>query len=248
VSAIATFNGLNAVNSAGSGKHGPATPAIAMSDGPAPRGYPALAGHPVAVIIFAVVANKQANVFNLTVPELRRIFRGTITNWQQVGGANLPVRIVARIAGSGTRRTFGQKVLGRGEPSFSSYNCMDKNAVPGSPVDRCEVADTETLLQRVSDIPGAIGYAETSDAAAYPGVESLKLGGWDPDIGAVQRGAYPYWTDEYLYTNGSPAHGTLAATFLAYLNSDAARDILRSHDYTPCADRHQSLMNTLCRG
>lgn len=53
-----------------------------MSDGPAPVGYPALAGHPVAVIIFAVVVNKQADVFNLTAGQLRGIYSGAITNWR----------------------------------------------------------------------------------------------------------------------------------------------------------------------
>ena len=55
-----------------------------------------------------------------------------------------------------------------------------------------------------------------------------ETGGWDPDIGAVERGAYPFWTVEFLYPYGSPAPGTLAAAFLTYMNSDTARDILRS--------------------
>jgi phosphate transport system substrate-binding protein len=244
VSAIATFNGLNAVNSTGSGK--PAQ--IAMSDGPAPVGYPALAGHPIAVIIFAVVVSKQAGVFNLTVGQLRGIYSGTITNWRQVGGANLPVRIVSRTSDSGTRRAFDQKVLGGNEPAFSSYDCMSKDAVPSSPVIRCEVANTTTLLQRVNAIPGAIGYAQVSSAEAYANVGTVKIGGWDPDIGAVSRGDYPFWTVEYLYTYGSPAAGTATAAFLNYVNSEAARDILRSDGYTPCVDRNQSLLDTLCRG
>jgi phosphate transport system substrate-binding protein len=75
---------------------------------------------------------------------------------------------------------------------------------------------------------------------------SVKLNGWDPQIGAVERGAYPYWTVEYLYTYGSPATGTLASSFLNYLNSPAAKDTLRSADYTPCVDRQVSLLSTLC--
>ena len=55
-----------------------------------------------------------------------------------------------------------------------------------------EVADTGTLLTRVNDIPGAIGYAQISDAATHPDVETIKLNGWDPTIGAVQQGAYPF--------------------------------------------------------
>ena len=56
VTAISTFNGLNALNNAGSSRA--ATTQLAMSGGPAPGGYPALAGQPVAVIIFAIVVNK----------------------------------------------------------------------------------------------------------------------------------------------------------------------------------------------
>lgn len=246
VAAIATFNGLNAVNSSGTEKDGPAAAQIAMSDGPAPTGYPALVGHPIAVIIFGMVLNKDTGVFNLTTQEVRDIFLGTITNWRQVGGANLPIRIVARTTGSGTRATFDRKVLGRAEPPFSSYNCLSKDAVLNSPVIRCEVSDTSTLLARVNDIPGAIGYAQISDAATHPNVETIKLNGSDPTIGAVQQGAYPYWTVEYLYTYGNPAASALTTSFLNFLNTGTAKDILRSQDYTPCVDRGESLIGTLC--
>jgi phosphate transport system substrate-binding protein len=77
-------------------------------------------------------------------------------------------------------------------------------------------------------------------------VESIKLNGWDPQIGAVERGAYPYWTVEYLYTYGSPTPGTLASSFLNYLNTAVAKDALRSADYTPCVDGQVSLLSTLC--
>ena len=219
-----------------------------MSDGPAPGGYPALAGHPVAVIIFAIVVNKQAGVFNLTTAQLRGMFAGTITNWKQVGGADLPVRLVGRTSESGTRRAFDTKVLGgRDEPQFSSYDCISKNAVRNSPVVRCEVPDTGTLLHRINTIPGTLGYAQISDAATYPDVERVKLDGADPDIGAVESGGYPFWTVEYLYTYGPAVPRSLTAAFLSYVNTDTSRDILRSAAYTPCFDRQQTLPATLCR-
>jgi ABC-type phosphate transport system substrate-binding protein len=182
----------------------------------------------VAVIIFAVVVNKQAGVFNLTTAQLREMFAGTITNWKQVGGADLPVRLVGRTSESGTRRAFDTKVLGgRDEPQFSSYDCVSKNAVPSSPVVRCEVPDTGTLLKRINAIPGTIGYAQISDAASYPNLERVKL--------------------EYLYTYGPAAPKSLAAAFLSYVNTDTSRDILRGGAYTPCVDRDQRLPVTLCR-
>lgn len=250
VSAIATFNGLNAVAAEGEqGRSSPADPPggqMAMSDGQAPAGYPTLKGNPVAVIVFAVVLNKGIGIYNLTAVQLRDIWLGTVTNWKQLGGSDLPIRIVARTTASGTRRAFDDYILGRAEPPFSSYNCVTKNAVLSSPVTRCEVTDTGTLLERVNSIPGAIGYAQISDASAYPNISVIKINGGDPTIGDVKTGAYPYWTVEYLYTEGTPAAGSLAADFLGYMKSVTASDILREADYTPCVDRGQSLTSTLC--
>lgn len=76
VDAISTFNGLNALNSAGT------VTSAKRQPGPAPSGYAGLVGHPVGVIIFGVVVSKQTDVFNLTVAQLRGIFLGTITNWR----------------------------------------------------------------------------------------------------------------------------------------------------------------------
>ena len=184
VSATSSVSGLNALVAtgsllaAGSRRDRPGVVQIAMSDGRMPDGYQGLVGHPIGVIIFSVVINRQAGVFNLTVGQLRSVFTGAITNWQQVGGADLPVRVVARTAGPGTRRTFDAKVLGSpSEPAVSSFDCVSKNAVPDSPMTRCEVPDTATLLQRVNAIPGAIGYAQVADAAPYANVASVKIGG-----------------------------------------------------------------------
>ena len=250
VSANATFNGLNALAAQdGAGKTSAADPRaeqMAMSDGQAPGGYPTLKGNPVAVILFAVVVNKDTGIYNLTTAQLRNIWLGKVTDWKQLDGANLPIRIVARTTASGTRRAFDDYILGTAEPPFSSYNCLSKNAVPDSPVTRCEVTDTGTLLQRVNSIPGAIGYAQISDASTYPNVSAIKINGGDPTIGEVKTGAYSYWTVEYLYTAGVSAQGKLAADFLDYMKSVTASDILRSSDYTPCVDRGQSLMSTLC--
>jgi ABC-type phosphate transport system substrate-binding protein len=245
VSAIATFNGLNAVADSRPGANDPGPEQMAMSDGPAPNGYPSLTGDPVAVILFGVVVNKGINIYNLSTGQLRDIWLGKYTTWKQLGGPDWPIRIVARTTASGTRRAFDQFVLGQAEPPFSSYNCSTKNAVPTAAVIRCEVTDTGTLLQRVNSIQGAIGYAQVSDAGTYPDISTVKIDGADSTIGEVKARAYPYWTVEYLYTDGVPAAGSLAAGFLEYTKSVNASYTLLSNDYTPCIDRGQLL--SLCQ-
>lgn len=252
VQADGTFNGLNELNGAGGRGPQAAASQIAMSDGPAPSGYPALIAHPVGVIVFTLVVNKHTGVFRLSTRQLREIFRGTVTNWHQLGGADLPVSIISRDPESGTRRAFDQQVLGGPEPAFSSYDCVHKNADPGAAVLRCEEPGTAQLLQDVARVPGAIGYAESSDVAqdASPQVQRAELDGLSADIGVVGTGPgrYHFWTVEELYTYGSPPPGSLAAGFLNYLlDSYAGKDILRGRGYIPCADPGAgTLVRPLC--
>lgn len=219
---------------------------IAMSDGPAPPGYRGLVGHPVAVIIFAVVVNKRTGVFNLTTAQLRAIFSGHITNWRQVGGSDLPISIVARTSTSGTRRAFETHVLGGPEAAASSYDCVHKNRLASSSVILCEKNDTPTLLQLVNTIPGAIGYAQISDAESYANVEHVNINTAGADIADVKAGIYPYWTVEYLYTYGHPAAGSLTAAFLAYMSTDVAKNILLNGAYTPCQQAASATVAKLC--
>jgi ABC-type phosphate transport system substrate-binding protein len=247
VVADGTFAGLQTL--AGAGTQAAASQ-VAISDGPAPSGYPALLPHPVGVIVFTVVVNKQTGVFRLTTHELREIYQGAITNWRQLGGADLPIRIVSRDAESGTRRAFDQKVLGGPELNFSSYDCVHKNADPSSPVVSCQEPSTTTLLRNVAAIPGAIGYAETSDVDQFgnANIQSVEIDGLGADIGAVGNGPghYHFWTVEYLYSYGTPPGGSLAAAFIHYMNSYAAKDILRSEGYIPCSDQGLSQAVASC--
>jgi ABC-type phosphate transport system substrate-binding protein len=203
------------------------------------------------VIVFTVVVNRATHVYNLTSAQVGEIFSGAITNWRQLGGADLPIDIVSRDSGSGTRRAFDRYVLdGAAEPEPSSFDCTDKDAVPSARITLCQEPATSSLLDEVARIPGAIGYAETSDVAASTAgtVQPVQLDGIADALGDVgtRPGNYHFWTVEYLYTYGSPADGSLGAQFLTYMGSFAAKDALRSSGYTPCDDGKQDLMATLC--
>ncbi|HLI38533.1 MAG TPA: substrate-binding domain-containing protein [Streptosporangiaceae bacterium] len=232
------------------GKQGRAAGEVAMSDGPAPTGgeYGRLAGTPVGVIVFTLVVNKQVGIYNLNSAQVRDIFDGAVTNWRQLGGPNLPVRIVSRVFGSGTRRAFDAYVLGGNEPSPSSYDCLTKYTQ--SPVILCDVESTGALLHEVAGDPGAIGYAETGDVQNYQGggARQVALDGLSATFGNIGRGehSYPFWTVEYYYTYGKPTG--LAAAFLGYLSSSAAKDSLRANGYMPCQDGGQGYSQSFCAG
>jgi ABC-type phosphate transport system substrate-binding protein len=232
-----------------SGPQGAAS-AIAMSDGPAPPDFTgtALHGAPVAVIPFEMVVNPNVPVRNLTVADIRNIWAGRITNWDQVAGLDLPIRIISWNPGSGTRATFEDKVLGASESPMSSTDCLHKDRDPSSPATRCELPTTQDILTTVGRIPGAISYAEFGQAERYPTEATpVTLNGLSPNIHAMQlsRG-YPFWAIEYLYTYGNPSYQAPASGFLRYMSTPTAKDALRTAGFTPCYDQGQSLPD-ICR-
>ena len=195
-------NGVTALSGTGQTNPEAAETMIAMSDGPAPPDYPALISSPVGLIIFTLVVNSRTGVFKLTTAQLRQIFSGTISNWQQLDGPNLPISIISRYPGSGSRTAFDNKILGGSEPQVSSYDCIHKNAVSASPVILCEQPTTSNLLQTVAAVPGAIGYAETGDIANFAGgaIEPVELDGLSGNPGSIGTSpdSYHFWTIEYL--------------------------------------------------
>jgi ABC-type phosphate transport system substrate-binding protein len=241
-----SVSGLNALISSGPAQAGSQ---IAMSDGPAPAGshYASLSGTAVGVISFAVVVNRNTGVYNLTSREISQIFSGAITSWSQIpGGVDLPVSIVSRDPGSGTRRAFDQYVLGGStEPGASSFDCTDKDLTKNAKVTLCEEPSTGALLQEVAQVPGAIGYAETSAADVYPGhaVQTVELNGVQDAFGQLgtRPGSYQFWTVEYLYTYGSPPAKSLAGAFLGYLGNGTVKNLLSGQEITPCAGRQQGI-------
>lgn len=99
----------------------------------------------VAVSVFALVVNDKVSVKNLSTGDIRRIYRGGITNWKQLGGPALPVLLVSRDANSGTREVFQRRVLLRNEPANSSRDCESKDDGEAK-VLRYELDSTEQVL------------------------------------------------------------------------------------------------------
>ncbi|MGH3247996.1 MAG: substrate-binding domain-containing protein, partial [Trebonia sp.] len=243
-----SLNGLAGLAAAGRG--GKASGVIAMSDGPAPTGpaYAGIAGQAAAVIIFTMAVNADAGVYNLTTGQVRQIFDGQITNWRTIThGASLPVRIISREPGSGTRETFDKYVLGGAAEQAGTKSACNGQSLPSAPVIWCTDSTTK-LLQVVADIPGAIGYAQAGDVTAYTGggITAVSLDGLSGRFGDIGRnaGTYPFWTAEYLYTYGKPS--PLASAFIARLASPSGISDLTAAGYAPCPEGGSSRAAALC--
>ncbi len=92
----------------------------------------------------AIITDTNNPLKKLSLPELVKIFSGEVTNWSQLGGQNLPVKIYARDENSGTWDSFKSMVL---EPAKAS---LAATAI--------RVESSSELSDTVAQELGAIGF------------------------------------------------------------------------------------------
>ncbi|WP_308646408.1 PstS family phosphate ABC transporter substrate-binding protein [Nocardia farcinica] len=210
---------------------GPDAGLIAIGDGPKGPGYPALRERALALAVYGVFVHRDLGITDLTVAQVRDLYQGRITNWRTLGGPDLPVVLIDRTPGSGSRVIFEQALLGGEQPPRPHRSCTAIKDTAGT---YCDVPVTEDMHQAVAEIPGAIGYGELAEARRA-GMAVLTLDGVAPDRAAAIAGRYPFRGVEYAYTHGDPPAGSPAASFLHYLTAGLGTEVLRAHGNEPCA-------------
>jgi phosphate transport system substrate-binding protein len=131
VDANGSNEGVRELAEAGDAKN-PSPALLALSDGPKPASFTQLREDRVAIAAFALVVNDKADVKSLTTDQIRGIYRGDVVNWKELGGPDLPIRLVSRDANSGTRDLLRRRILdGQGKPAFTSRDCENKNSPAG---------------------------------------------------------------------------------------------------------------------
>lgn len=116
---------------------------------------------PVAIDAIAVAVNPNLNIPGLTLAQLKDIYIGKISNWQAVGGPNVPiVPYTRRMEDSGTVEFFHDNVLA-GE-NFSA----NVQFIP----------TTTQALREVGKSLGSIYYASATEVVPQCGIKPLPLG------------------------------------------------------------------------
>ncbi|MDD3857104.1 MAG: phosphate ABC transporter substrate-binding protein [Methanoculleus sp.] len=178
--------------------------------------YPDLVKHHIADDAILLIVNSQNNVESLTLDEVRGIYNGTYTNWNQVGGSNQQIVVIGRDSASGTREFFSEFVMD-GEDFIRTQEEFNSNG---------------GIQQKVSQTPGAFGYV---GLGYTQGVKPLALDvdGTDvePTLQNITDGTYPISRPLYMLTNGQPEG--LAQRYLEFIMSAEGQEIVASEDYIP---------------
>jgi len=170
--------------------------------------------HIVAVDSLVVIVHPENEVTSITIEQLRGIYSGEISNWSELGGADLPIKVFDRQESSGTRNVFMNAVFG------------DES---GESVEQIGVVaeDNNTMAAQVYAEPasiGFVGYAFQRGAAALALVNECGIQ-TTPDAFSAKTEEYPLQRRLFLYNRGDNLTDA-SADFISYATSSNADGVI----------------------
>ena len=177
-----------------------------------------LVGTTVALDGIAVIVNANCGVDDLSVEQISKIYTGEITNWSEVGGADLEIACIGREAGSGTRDGFE-----------SITDTKDKCVLSQ------ELTSTGAVISAVASSENAIGYASLSAVEGQSGIKALTVNGVACTEETVKDGSYEIQRPFVMVTKEGAELSEAAQAFFDFATSADAADLIRNAGAVPVA-------------
>lgn len=169
----------------------------------------------VAIDGLAVITDRNNTVKDLTKEQLTDIYTGKIRNWKELGGADLPVVVVGREAGSGSRSAF-EEILG----------------IKDIAVYANEIDSTGAVVAKASSIPGAIGYVSLD--VVNDMVTLMKLDGVEASEETIKSGDYFLSRPFVMATKGEITEQSEEVQALfAYIYSEKGKELIKAVGLIP---------------
>jgi len=137
-----------------------------------------------------VYLHPSNKVKELTIKQLGEIFKGTVTNWKEVGGADAEIKLYGRENSSGT------------------YVFFQENVVKGDYASNCQtLPGTAAVVNAVKKDPNAIGYG---GAAYAEGIEICKVKkddnspAYEASTETIKNNQYPITRFLFMYLKNKP--------------------------------------------
>lgn len=164
----------------------------------------------VAIDGIAVVVDTANEVAGLTSDQLASIYKGEVTNWSEVGGADQPIVVVGREAGSGTRSAFEELLAIEDQCAYAN-----------------ELDSTGAVMAKVASTPGAIGYVSLD--VLDDTVKTVAVDDVEPTVENIKGGTYALSRPFVMATNGEISEQSEAVqAIFTYLASDEGKALVES--------------------
>lgn len=158
----------------------------------------------------AIITLSKCGVTDISDAQLRDIFAGRVSNWQELGGANFPILVVAPGIDTAVYKNFSQQIMQRQK---IKYDFM--------------AHDSTMAAEAVVHFPcGTISFVTRGAVINRPELLSIKINGRSPS-----DKDYPYFQEFYYVTKGKPKGAVKA--FIDFSLSEEGKSIMRMKGVVP---------------
>ncbi|MDX2140846.1 MAG: substrate-binding domain-containing protein [Chloroflexota bacterium] len=171
---------------------------------------------PVGQDALTLLVHPDNPVANISLPQLRDVYGGSLFNWSEIGGVDRDIRVITREAGSGMQAEFGALVLGERTTTLAAQ------VVPSN----------EAMVESVATQPDAIGYGSLSDLTGM--VRPLAVETVLPTSNSVYDSTYPLRLTIYIVGRGEPLDSDYPAmrAFIGWVQSPEGQAVVAQR-YAP---------------
>ncbi len=164
------------------------------------------------------IVNPANTVTEITTEDLVKIYKGEITNWSELGGADGEIVVIGREAGSGTRGAF-EELLDVEDACVMAQE-LDSNGA---------------VCATVESIEEAIGYASLDIAEAEGDkLGMLTLDGVVPSVETIKDGSYSLFRPFVMATYGTIEEQTgVVKAFLDYAFGEEGQEMVKEAGAIP---------------
>jgi len=146
--------------------------------------------YPLAKEPVLILTHKSNPVNDLSVEQVRSIFRGDTMNWKEVGGNDEPIVLVTRLHCK--KRPGHWKTILPDAKNFRQ--------------ERLNVKSASAMVQRINDFKSAIGHTgSTWKFDANDQVKAITVGGVAPTAENLKNGTYPFYRQMSAITTRDPS-------------------------------------------
>ena len=178
-----------------------------------------LHGSVIAQDGITIILHRSNPVQELTDDQIRAIYTGGITHWNQVGGPDAPITVVNKAEGRSTLELF---------LTYFQASNRDIHA-------HVVIGDNEQGIKTVAGNPHAIGYVSIGtaqyDATHGIPIRLLPLQHIPATIETVREGTFPLSRPLTLVTKSPPAG--LIKDFIDFARSSEANDLILKQYFVP---------------
>lgn len=168
--------------------------------------------HIVAIDSMVVITHPSNEVGELTVEQLRGIFSGDITNWQQVGGPNRDINVIAHDQQSSSYNFFMDYLYAEDRPNFVPQGIANDDQ------------SASNVVYQDRNAIGYVGYAFQRGAQPVTVVNECGIAS-KPDAFSAKTEEYALNRRMYLY-NRADNLDEASQSFLDFVVSPAADGVI----------------------